>query len=72
MASSTRVFCPHCFRIRPKEAHHVFPQTNWGEQPNGPFLWLCGKCHKELDRLVLDPSLTRRQILDITAEWLCT
>jgi hypothetical protein len=71
MASPCKILCPKCIRIRPKTAHHIFPKEFWGEQPNGPFLFLCEACHAGIQKLVHYPSLTKRQILDITAEWLC-
>lgn len=70
MASQCLCLCAKCLRIKPKEAHHVFPREFFGDQPNGPFILLCQRCHKELDKIVHYRSLTKRQILDITAEWL--
>lgn len=70
MASKVKILCPKCIRVRAKTAHHVFPREFFGEQPNGPFLLLCVTCHAELERIVHHPSLSKRQILDMTAEWL--
>lgn len=70
MASAEQILCPRCTHIRPRTAHHIFPREFWGPQPNGPFLYLCEKCHNELQKLVHHRSLSQQQILEITLEWL--
>ena len=66
-----RILCPGCLRIRRRTRHHIFPQEYFGKQNNGPFLYLCAPCHQELERIIHVPSLTKREIVQLTQEFIC-
>lgn len=70
MASSMLILCPRCTRIKPKTTHHIYPREFFGQQPNGPFLFLCEGCHRELQKIVHYSTLDKSQILHLTYEWL--
>lgn len=70
--SPVKILCPKCFRIAPRQGHHIYPQEYFGTsyEGNNTLLYLCETCHKEIDKLVHKPELDEEDCFHITLTWL--
>jgi len=71
-----KILCPKCLSITQGTKHHIYPKRFFGngknaDNDNTPLLYLCRKCHSNLERLIPQHyELDKEDYLQIAREFL--
>ena len=66
--------CPRCLKNESISPHHIIPRVNGGGDNKENIIWLCRKCHDEIEILTdewinnkgfIDPIYLRRLIVNL-------
>lgn len=65
------ILCPKCLTLQLATRHHIYPRRFFGDSENAPILFLCDKCHKQLEiRIPQYHELDPEDYLQIAREFI--
>lgn len=69
--SSKIIFCPKCLTLERGTRHHVYPYRFFGNGLDAPILYLCERCHQEIEKIIpRHEQLEPEEYIELVREFL--